>query len=337
VKNDEESDSVFCIENDTKIVALPYDFRPVRHLILKNCPRLKEIPDRSIARKLEIIHCPEIRTLPAGLNCNAIIAHFSNIVSVPDGIQVSHKLDLQNSVQLRSLPAGLQVGVINLRGCLSLTQLPCGLKTSYLDLSECSGIFQWPDDLEIGCGHLNLAGSGFYELPPGLRLIARLDIRNCPRIKTLPEGLEIRSWVDVAGSGLRMLPKSCEKVRIRWRGVNITSRIAFEPESIQESDILNETNAEVRRVMLERVGFERFFEKVKAEVLDEDRDPGGPRRLLKIALPNDEPLVCISMSCPSTARRYVLRVPPTMASCRQAAAWMAGFDNPDDYAPLVET
>jgi hypothetical protein len=34
---------------------------------------------------------------------------------------------------------------------------------------------------------------------------------------------------------------------------------------------------------------------------------------------------------------YALRVPPTMRSCRQAAAWMAGFDDPDDYRPLVET
>lgn len=32
-----------------------------------------------------------------------------------------------------------------------------------------------------------------------------------------------------------------------------------------------------------------------------------------------------------------LRAPPTMASCHQAAAWVAGFDNPDDYRPLVET
>jgi hypothetical protein len=43
------------------------------------------------------------------------------------------------------------------------------------------------------------------------------------------------------------------------------------------------------------------------------------------------------VACPSTGRRYALRVPPTMRSCRQAAAWTAGFDNPDLYRPLIET
>jgi hypothetical protein len=51
----------------------------------------------------------------------------------------------------------------------------------------------------------------------------------------------------------------------------------------------------------------------------------------------DEDLLCVSVICPSTARQYVIRVPPTMLTCRQAVAWVAGFDNPDDYRPLIET
>ena len=75
-----------------------------------------------------------------------------------------------------------------------------------------------------------------------------------------------------------------------------------------------------------------------AEVLDADRDPGGPRRLVRVAMgKDDEPLVCVSVVCPSTGRQYVIRVPPTTTSCHQAAAWIAGFDNPNDYHPLVET
>ena len=81
----------------------------------------------------------------------------------------------------------------------------------------------------------------------------------------------------------------------------------------------------------------RFLEEAHAEVLDRDRDPGGERQLLRVPLPGDEPLVCVSVFCPSTSRQYVLRVPPTTKTCRQGVAWMAGFDNPDDYRPLVET
>ena len=52
---------------------------------------------------------------------------------------------------------------------------------------------------------------------------------------------------------------------------------------------------------------------------------------------DDEDLVTLSVKCPSTAHSYMLRVPPSMKSCHQAAAWIAGFDNPDDYKPLAET
>jgi hypothetical protein len=33
----------------------------------------------------------------------------------------------------------------------------------------------------------------------------------------------------------------------------------------------------------------------------------------------------------------VIRVPPTLGTCRAAVAWIAGFDDEDDYKPLVET
>ena len=66
-------------------------------------------------------------------------------------------------------------------------------------------------------------------------------------------------------------------------------------------------------------------------------DRGGPRRLVRVELKNDEALVCVSVICPSTDRRYVIRVPPTMTTCHQAVAWVAGFDDPDEYQPLAET
>jgi hypothetical protein len=61
------------------------------------------------------------------------------------------------------------------------------------------------------------------------------------------------------------------------------------------------------------------------------------RKLLRVPMKGDEDLVCVLVICPSTSRQYILRVPPTMRTCRQAIAWTAGFDNADDYHPLVET
>jgi hypothetical protein len=126
-------------------------------------------------------------------------------------------------------------------------------------------------------------------------------------------------------------------VQLRWRGVIVDERIAFYPETITAQQILEERNVERRRVLLERLGYERFLLEAQVQVLSQDQDAGGERRLLHVPLQNDEPLVCLEVRCPSTDRRYLIRVPPTMCQCHQAAAWIAGFDNPDHYRPLIET
>lgn len=90
-------------------------------------------------------------------------------------------------------------------------------------------------------------------------------------------------------------------------------------------------------MLLERFGYDRFILQANVEVVDTDRDPGGERRLLRVSLEGDEDLVCVSVFCPSTGDRYIIRVPPNMQTCHQAVAWIAGFDDPNEYQPLVET
>ncbi|MBX9582144.1 MAG: hypothetical protein K2X87_17705 [Gemmataceae bacterium] len=308
-----------------------------RRLTLRNLPNLTSLPDGLRVRRLVIENCPALTTLPAGLSCHELTAAGSALVELPDDLEVEYRLDLSDSPDLVRLPAGLVVGSLVLRGCTGLHELPDGLEATFLDLAGCSQLTAWPRALILGCGHLNLAGcTGFAELPAGVTELARLDLRDCARITELPAGLDIRSWVDVAGSGLTEVPARLDG-RLRWRGVRVTGRIAFRPETLTVDEILAETNAEVRRVMLERVGFEWFFDRAGAEVLDADRDAGGARKLLRLPIPGDEDLVCVSLACPSTGRRYVLRVPPATRTASQAAAWLAGFDDPKDYAPLLET
>lgn len=124
---------------------------------------------------------------------------------------------------------------------------------------------------------------------------------------------------------------------MRWNGVEITGQIAFHPETLEVREALTHPNAEVRRVMLGRIGPERLVAEAQPEVLDVDADAGGLRRLVRVEMPDDEPLVALQVRDPSTGREYLLRVPPTVASCKAAAAWIAGFDDPDDYHPVTET
>ena len=174
-------------------------------------------------------------------------------------------------------------------------------------------------------------------LPTWLTELSQLDVNGCAGLQELPESLRVNSWIDLAGTGICALPASCDGANLRWRGVPIDARIAFQPETITSQEVLESRNVELRRVLLERMGYEAFLQQTQAQELDRDRDPGGERRLLRVPIPNDEALVCLSVFCPSTGRQYMLRVPPTTRTCRQAAAWIAGFDNERDYRPIAET
>lgn len=184
-------------------------------------------------------------------------------------------------------------------------------------------------------GHLDLRGeTSLYHLPDNLTCES-LDISGCVNLTTLPSGLHVTHWIELAGSGITSLPAGHGFV-LRWRGVPVSDRIAFESHAITGQDILNTDNVELRRVLIERLGYETFLQHVGGVVRDQDRDAGGERQLICVAFEDDEPLMILKVTCPSTGHLHVLRVPPSMRSCRQAAAWIAGFDNPDDYHPLVE-
>lgn len=276
--------------------------------------------------------------LPEGLRCFGLDVSNTGITAVPADISIESKLSLSGCAALVELPRGLKTGSLVLNGCVGLTALPEDLSVNFLNIDDCANLREWPDSARVELGSVSARRCANLErLPNSLRNLTNLDISGCRKIQSLPPGLEISGWLDVADTGIESLPESLVAVQLRWRGVLVSLQIAFFPETLSVEEILNEPNAEVRRVMIERRGLESFFREAKAAVVDEDSDAGGPRRLLKVALPGDEDLVCISMTCPSTGRHYVVRVPPHIRTCHAAVAWTAGFDNPDDYRPLVET
>jgi len=122
-------------------------------------------------------------------------------------------------------------------------------------------------------------------------------------------------------------------------GVRVNQQIVEQPETLTAEQILTEPNAEVRRVMIEKIGYARFMTLVNPEVLDEDFEPtGNPRRLLSVELSNDPDgvIVVVELKCTTTGKMYYLRVPPTMRTCLQAVAWTADM-SPEDYVVLIES
>jgi len=260
------------------------------------------------------------------------------ITSLSSKFKVYNRLNLTDSKKLKRLPKNLECNQLILTNCTALTELPHGLRVRALIISGCTGIRSLPPDMIVedmefvanGCENLQHIEGIFQNL-------TRMDLRGCTLLRTIPDGVQVNRWIDIGNTNVKDLPESLKHVQYRWNGINIDTKTAYHPETLTAQEVLNERNVEVRRAKMMRMGYDRFLELAKPDVLDEDEDPGGNRQLLKILIPQDEDLVALSASCPSTGRKYVLRVPPRTKTCHQAAAWIAGFDNPNDYKPVYET
>lgn len=300
---------------------------------------LKQEPDTLLVRGTLTLDPKRPMKLPRVLRAMGLDARGCHwLETLPQTLELTGRLDVSGCLGLRELPAGLRAGALSMRGCAGIATLPEGIELSFLDATDCAAFARFPEHGKLEHGHLVLRNCvSLRALPSWLHSVAALDLAGCVGIAALPAGLRIGSFLDVADTQLTGLPTPLFGTPLRWRGAPVDERIAFHPESISAVEVLAELNVELRRVKLSRMGYERFLAESGAVAVHADRDPGGPRQLFRIDLSQDEPLVCLSVICPSTARRYVLRVPPTVTRCHDAAAWIAGFDDPSQYAPEVET
>jgi hypothetical protein len=122
-----------------------------------------------------------------------------------------------------------------------------------------------------------------------------------------------------------------------WRGMPVTRAFLDELRTLTPERIRQEDNAELRRVMLEYYGYDRYLSDSGAQPLHRD----GTGTLWRIALPDDEPVVMVEVlnSTPEpdgTHRTYWLRVPPTTRTAREGVAWTFGL-GAEAYEPLEET
>lgn len=102
-----------------------------------------------------------------------------------------------------------------------------------------------------------------------------------------------------------------------WHGVRVPRWVIEQPEQITATKVDAEQNAEVRRVMLERLGMGRYIAESDAEVVDEDKDSlGHPRKLLAKTIDGTRLLVLqVTNSTPEpdgTHRTYLLNVHPQL-------------------------
>ena len=120
-------------------------------------------------------------------------------------------------------------------------------------------------------------------------------------------------------------------------GVRIPEYVIMRPEEITIKNITEESNTEIRRVMLDRFGWDRYLLESGAKPID----TSIRGTLYRAEIPDDEPLVMVRVtnSTPEpdgTFKDYFLRVPPTMKTADESVAWTFGLPV-EEYAPAAES
>lgn len=127
-----------------------------------------------------------------------------------------------------------------------------------------------------------------------------------------------------------------------YNGVEVPESIILHPEHITTTSAMAEQNAEIRRIMIEIMGVERFVEGGKARSIHTDKF--GELLEITIGDPNDRwnrvvrRVVKVKNATPNpdgTYKDYYLFVPPSVQTAQEAVAWTF-YLTPAQYNPHKE-
>jgi internalin A len=100
------------------------------------------------------------------------------------------------------------------------------------------------------------------------------------------------------------------------------------PNKWQSQWLLTEENAEVRRVLIAGIGYDRIIQELSAKQIDSWQEYA----LLQIDNADVEPICLLKMTCPSTGFIHALRVPPNLTSAREAIGWVNWDIDPEEFS-----
>jgi len=110
-----------------------------------------------------------------------------------------------------------------------------------------------------------------------------------------------------------------------WRGMPIPPEVAAELPTLTVARIHEEANAEVRRVMVEYYGFDRYLREADATRVHEDETGILWRQRWRWEAWAAVEVVNGTPEPDGTYKHYFLQVPPTMRTPREAVAWTYGL------------
>ena len=115
-----------------------------------------------------------------------------------------------------------------------------------------------------------------------------------------------------------------------YQGVNLPEKYGrLHPNQWRAEWLLSEHNAELRRVLIQGIGYGRICQELNAIELDSWRE----YTLLLISSNIDvEPIYLLKMTCPSTGHIHALRVPPNIRTAREAIRWANWGVDPEEFS-----
>jgi hypothetical protein len=141
------------------------------------------------------------------------------------------------------------------------------------------------------------------------------------------------------------------------RGLHIEPGLWHAIPALSWQEIMAIQNVELRRVVMEKVGLQKFIEKCKKEDTEDALDCNGApilaskakagmrgiakNALYRLILPRDEALVFMELvnstaETDGTFKLYYLRVPPTIKTVKEGLAWSFNV-NKEEYVPVLQS
>jgi hypothetical protein len=114
-----------------------------------------------------------------------------------------------------------------------------------------------------------------------------------------------------------------------YQGIEIPEKYGrLHPHQWQAKWLLEEKNAELKRLLIQVIGYDRICTEVQPTELDSEQE----YTLLRIDDADVEPMYLLKMTCPSTGYIHALRVPPNISSAREAIRWVNWGTDPEEFA-----
>ncbi|WP_287325493.1 DUF6745 domain-containing protein [Okeania sp. SIO1F9] len=102
----------------------------------------------------------------------------------------------------------------------------------------------------------------------------------------------------------------------------------FSPQKWEAKWLLSTKNAELRRVLIQEIGYEKICQDLQTLEIDTWQE----YTLLRIDDDADiEPILILKMICPSTGNIHTLRVPPDINSAKEAISWVNWGIYPEEF------